>query len=159
MISRIIKGKVSFISFFFDHLHLQTLYDILFPFASSMDCFVFSSRPDLYSIRRWRRIQYLSDQFWRRWQREYCLLQQKHKKWYDVSPNSHVGDIVLISDKSCPRNQCRPLARVTEVYPSKDGLVRKVLLLVSQSGKKKLPERPIHKLILIFRPNEDESDA
>ena len=81
------------------------------------------------------------------------------KKWYDVSPNSHVGDIVLISDKSCPRNQCRPLARVTEVYPSKDGLVRKVLLLVSQSGKKKLLERPIHKLILIFRPNEDESDA
>ena len=124
-----------------------------------MDCFVLSSRPDLYSIRRWRRIQYLSDQFWRRWQREYCLLQQKRKKWYDVSPNSHVGDIVLISNKSCPRNQCRPLARVTEVYPSEDGLVRKVLLLVTQSGKKKLLERPIHKLILIFRPNEDESDA
>ena len=29
----------------------------------------------------------------------------------------------------------------------------------SQSGKKKLLERPIHKLILIFRPKEDESDA
>ena len=116
------------------------------------------SRPDLYSRRRWRRIQYLSDQFWRRWQREYCLLQQKRQKWNEVSPNSQVGDIVLISDKSCPRNQW-PLARVTEVYPSEDGLVRKVLLLVTQSGKKKLLERPIHKLILIFRPNEDESDT
>ena len=116
------------------------------------------SRPDLYSRRRWRRIQYLSDQFWRRWQREYCLLQQKRQKWNEVSPNSQVGDIVLISDKSCPRNQW-PLARVTEVYPSEDGLVRKVLLIVTQSGKKKLLERPIHKLILIFRPNEDESDT
>ena len=34
------------------------------------------SRPDLYSKRRWRRIQYLSDQFWRRCQQGYCLLQQ-----------------------------------------------------------------------------------
>ena len=72
------------------------------------------SRPDLYSRRRWRRIQYLSDQFWRRWQREYCLLQQKRQKWNEVSPNSQVGDIVVISDKSCPRNQW-PLGRVTEV--------------------------------------------
>ena len=114
------------------------------------------SWPDLYSRRRWRRIQSLSDQFWRRWQREYFLLQQKRQKWNDVSPNSQVGDIVLICDKSCPRNQW-PLARVTEVYPSEDGLVHKVLLLVTQSGKKFL-ERPIHKLILIFRPNQDESD-
>ena len=115
------------------------------------------SRPDLYSRRRWWRIQYLSDQFWHRWQREYCLLQQKHPKWNYVSPNSQVGDIVLICDKSYHRNQW-PLARVTEVYPSEDGLVRKVLLLVTQSGKKRLLERPIHKLILIFRPNERESD-
>ena len=115
------------------------------------------SRPDLYSRRRCRRIQYLSDQFWRGWQKEYCLLQQKRQKWSNVSPNSQVGEIVLIRDESCPRNQW-PLGRVTEVYPSEDGLVRKVLLSVTQSGKKKFFERPIHKLILIYRPNEDESD-
>ena len=97
------------------------------------------SRPDLYSRRRWRRIQYLSDQFWCHWQWEYCLLRQKRQKWNDVSPNSQVDDIVLISDKSCLRNQW-PLARVTEVYPSSGGLVCKVLLLVTQSGKKKLLE-------------------
>ena len=33
------------------------------------------SGPDLYLRRRWQRIQYLSDQFWCRWQPEYCLLQ------------------------------------------------------------------------------------
>ena len=114
------------------------------------------SRPDLYSRKRWRRVQYLSGQFWQRWQREYCLLQQKRQKWNNVSPNSLVGDVVLISDESCPRNQW-PLAKVTKVFPSEDGLVRKVRLLVTQSGKKKLFDRPIHKLILIYRPDEDES--
>ena len=111
---------------------------------------------DLYSRKRWRRIQYLSDQFWRRWQHEYCLLQQKRQKWNSVAPNSQVGDIVLMRDESCPRNQW-PLAKVTEVYPSEDGLVRKVRLLVTKSGNRKLFERPIHKLVLIYRPNEDES--
>ena len=116
------------------------------------------SRPDLYSRRRWRRIQYLSDQFWHRWKQEYCLLQQKRQKWNNVSPNSRVGDIVLIRSESCPRNQW-PLARVTKVYPSDDGLVRKVLLLVTQSGERKFFERPIHKLILIYRPDEGQSDS
>ena len=115
------------------------------------------SRPDLYSRRRWRRIQYLSDQFWHRWQLEYCLLQQKRQKWNNVSPNSRVGDIVLMRSESCPRNQW-PLARVMKVYPSDDGLVRKVLLLVTQSGERKFFERPIHKLVLIYRPDEGESD-
>jgi len=117
------------------------------------------SQPDLCSRWRWRwrRVQYLSDQFWHHWQREYCLLQQKRQKWNDVSPNSQVGDIVLIRDDSSPRNQW-PLAKVTEVYPSEDGLVRKVLLLVTKSGTKKFFERPIHKLVLIYRPNEDERD-
>ena len=107
--------------------------------------------------RRWRRIQYLSDQFWHRWQLEYCLLQQKRQKWNNLSPNSRVDDIVLMLSESCPRNQW-PLARVMKVYPSDDGLVRKVLLLVTQSGERKFFERPIHKLILIYRPEEGESD-
>jgi len=67
---------------------------------------------------------------------EYCLLQQKRQKWNNVSPYSQVGDIVLICDESCPTNQW-PLTRVTEIYPSEDGLVRKVLLFVIQSGKEK----------------------
>ena len=114
------------------------------------------TRPDLYSKKRWRRVQYLSEQFWSRWQREYCLLQQKRQKWNRVSPNSQVDDIVLIRDESCPRNQW-PLAKVTEVYPSQDGLVRKVRLLLTRSGKKTTLERPIQKLILVYRPKDDGS--
>ena len=37
--------------------------------------------PDLYSRKRWRRVQYLANQFWLRWQKEYCNLLQKRQKW------------------------------------------------------------------------------
>ena len=75
------------------------------------------------------------------------MLQQKRQKWNETSPNSQVGDVVLIRDETCPRNQW-PLAKVTEVLPSDDGLVRKVRLLVTRSGTRKVFDRPIHKLIL-----------
>ena len=116
------------------------------------------SRPDLYTKKRWRRVQYLTEQFWGRWQREYCMLQQKRQKWNETSPNSQVGDVVLIRDETCPRNQW-PLAKVTEVLPSDDGLVRKVRLLVTRSGTRKVFDRPIHKLILIYRQDEDRSNG
>ena len=48
----------------------------------------------------------------------------------NISPNSQVGAIGLI------RYEYPVLARVTEVYPSENGLVWKVVLLVTQSEKK-----------------------
>lgn len=116
------------------------------------------SRPDLYTRKRWRRVQFLADQFWLRWQREYCLQQQKRQKWNKTVPNVQVDDIVLICEDSSPRNEW-PLARVTQVYPSDDGLVRKVSLFYTESGNKKLLDRPIHKLILVHRPKEETTDA
>ena len=38
-------------------------------------------REDNYSRRRWRQIQYLADQFWRRWSSEYIPLLQRQQKW------------------------------------------------------------------------------
>lgn len=115
------------------------------------------SRPDLYTRKRWRRVQFLADQFWLRWQREYCLQQQKRQKWNKTVPNIQVDDIVLICEDSSPRNKW-PLARVTQVYPSDDGLVRKVSLFYTESGNKKLLDRPVHKLILVHRPKEGRDD-
>ncbi len=36
---------------------------------------------DLYARPRWRRIQYLADQFWTRWRREYVHNLQARSKW------------------------------------------------------------------------------
>ena len=63
----------------------------------------------------------------------------------------------MIRDENLPRNQWR-LGRVVEAVPDKDGLVRKVRILVGTAeldarGKRiesqSFLDRPIHKLVLI----------
>ena len=91
--------------------------------------------PDMYSRRRWRRVQFLANQFWLRWQKEYCALLQSRQKWNSPRRNLEEGDVVLMCDET-PRNKW-PLALVTETYPSKDGLVRKVKIVTYQDGQRK----------------------
>ena len=59
----------------------------------------------------------------------------------------------MLQDDDLPRNKW-PLARVTEVLPSKDGHIRKVQILLVQDGKHKLLERPIHKPVLLLAQEE-----
>ena len=110
-------------------------------------------RVDLYSRKRWRRVQFMANQFWFRWRRECSPLLYTRQKWNMPQRDCKVGDIVMIQDDDLPRNQW-PLARVTEVLPSKDGRIRKVQILLVQDGKRKLLERPIHKLVLLLAQEE-----
>ena len=75
---------------------------------------------DIFSRKRWRQVQYLEDQFWRRWSREYIPLLQQSQKWNFPRRNLAKGDVVLVVDESSPRS-CWPLARVVEVMPGSDG--------------------------------------
>ena len=109
--------------------------------------------PDVYSRKRWRRVQYLVNQFWTRWRKECTNLLYRRQKWTDTRRNSQVGDIVLMRDNDLPRNQW-PLARITKVYSSQDGLIRKVQVLTTKEGKHKTFDRPIHQLILILAKEE-----
>jgi len=59
---------------------------------------------DLYSPRRWRQVQYLADQFWVRWRREYVQTLQKRSKWNSPRRNLNTGDIVLV----IKRRRCAP---------------------------------------------------
>ena len=112
---------------------------------------------DMYSRKRWRRIQYLANEFWLRWQKEYLQTLQVRNKWNNAKRNLTMGDVVLIKDENLPRNEWH-LGKVTETFVDKDGLVRKVRVLVGTAaldnkGKRvesqSYLERPIHKLILI----------
>ena len=107
---------------------------------------VFTSQ-DLYSRRHWRRAQYLADQFWSRWKREYLQFQQSRRKWNEHRPNIREGDIVIMKDQThC--NQW-PLGRITEAEESKDGKVRKAKIAVTRDGVKRIFYRPISELVLI----------
>ena len=89
-------------------------------------------KEDLYLNKRWKRVQFLANEFWRRWRREYLLNLQQRQKWQKKTRNSKVDDIVILQDDSSPRNEWK-LARVVEALPSADGKVRKLKLLVNST--------------------------
>ena len=99
---------------------------------------------DVYSKRWWRRAQYLSDVFWKRWIKEYLPLLHQRKKWTHPQPDVRIDDVVLLEEENIPRGDW-PLARVFELHPGLDGLTRTVKLLVR--GKEKI--RPIQKLVFL----------
>ena len=85
---------------------------------------------DLYCKRRWRRIQHLANEFWLRWKTDFLQSLQSRQKWIRPRRNMQAGDVVIMKEDNLPQNQWH-LARVTEVLPSDDRLVRKVRVMVA----------------------------
>ena len=73
--------------------------------------------------RRWRHVQKVVSQTWRRFLREMLPNLNRRSKWTDVQPDIKEGDIVLVVDPATPRG-CWPLARVERTHPGHDGHVR-----------------------------------
>jgi hypothetical protein len=90
---------------------------------------------DLYSCRRWKRVQYLADQFWRRWRREYLQSLQSRKKRNKVQRDLVEGDDVLMKKDGEYRNDW-PMGRVTNAIRSQDGRVRKVSIAINYERRK-----------------------
>ena len=109
-----------------------------------------------YSRQRWKLVQSLADQFWKRWRKEYIPTLRLRPKWHQNRRNFEVGDMVLVIDGDCPRGSW-PNALIENTYPSKDGVVRKVSVRLVRQCKTRLRdlpgvtilERPVNKLILI----------
>lgn len=113
--------------------------------------------PDLYTRKRWRRVQHLANEFWCRWRKEFLLSLQQRNKWNHSRRNLTAGDVVIVKEDTLPRN-CWQLARVSKAYPSKDGNVRSVQVVLGDAalptdGKRKGPvrrlDRPVNKLVLL----------
>ena len=81
----------------------------------------------LLSKKRWRHAQVLTNQFWRRWRKEYLPTLMRREKWARPSENFQVGDVVLMADDQAPRGYW-PLATITRVTTGEDGCVRSVEL-------------------------------
>ena len=115
-------------------------------------------KEDVYATKRWRRVQYLIEQFWSRWKREYLANISTRQKWHTLRRNLKVNDLVIIKEDTLPRNQWH-LGRVVETTEESDGLVRRVKVLVGertstrkqdQPSKPSIIERPIQKLVLLL---------
>ena len=113
---------------------------------------------DLYSCRRWRRVQYLADQFWVRWRREYVQTLQKRSKWNSPRRNLNTGDVVLVKEDGAHRNDW-PLGRITEAIKSEDGEVRKAQVELLREGRKTTFLRPIKEFVLLVPVQPDGTQA
>jgi len=99
-------------------------------------------------VSRWKMLTKLTQHFWRRWTREYLSRLQQRPKWTGTNPNLKVGDMVLLKEETLPVLQWN-LARVIQVHPGPDHLVRVVTVKTSTGNYK----RPIAKICKL--PFED----
>jgi len=96
---------------------------------------------DSYVRKRWKQVQYMADQFWRRWTKEYLQTLHVGQKWQDVRQNFAVDDMVLFYDEHLPRRKWQ-FGRVTQVFPDANGKVRQVQVKTGSSFFR----RPVTKL-------------
>ena len=104
-----------------------------------------------YGKVRYKRVQYLADQFWVRWRKEYIQTLTERHKWKLKEDSVKIDDVVLVRDKHAARNDW-PVGRVSEVNHSADGLVRSVTVQLPRSGSRQAPRflmRPISDLVLL----------
>ena len=107
---------------------------------------------DVYCRKRWRVTQHLANSFWSRWRKEYLQLLQGRQKWTMEKKNLQVDDVVLLKEEGSGRGHW-PMARVTEIHRSDDGMVRSVSLQVNKS----ILKRPVHKTVLLVSAKGEES--
>ena len=62
---------------------------------------------DLYSRKRWRRVQHLADEFWQRWPKSYLQSLQSRQKWTTCHRNLQVDD-GKPSKEPLEAGPCRP---------------------------------------------------
>ena len=80
------------------------------------------------------------------------MLQQR-QKWICPQRNAAVGDVVLIKDETTPRSEW-PLAKIIEVIPGSDGLVRQVRVKTRSTTL----VRPVDKLCLLLEAEMPEQE-
>ena len=101
-------------------------------------------KEDSLSRKRWRKVQFLPDHYWKRWIREYLPNLQKRSKWVKSRGNVQIGDLVLVAEDNVLRNRWL-MGRVMEVFCGGDGGVRSVKLKTASS----VFHHPVTKLCLL----------
>ncbi|XP_055622523.1 uncharacterized protein LOC129766091 [Toxorhynchites rutilus septentrionalis] len=95
-------------------------------------------------LAHWQQIQQQLQNFWRRWHLEYLAqLQARVKNWHPPV-NIEPGRLVIIVDENQPSMKWK-MARIHQVHPGNDGIVRVVTLRTSSGYLK----RPVTKICLL----------
>lgn len=96
-------------------------------------------------LKRWEHLQQMQQHFWQRWHQEYLSTLINRPKWRQEKDNLKEGDLVVVRDENIAPMKWK-MARVQEVLPGKDGLIRSVVIRTADGVYK----RPITKLGLLY---------
>ena len=113
----------------------------------------FSKESSSKIIERYLYLQRVFNCYWKRWEKEYLLRLTVRSKWRKEVIPIQVGDIVLVSEDNVSRMKW-PLARVEEVHPGKDSLIRTVTVR-TQRGLLNRPVQRLHKLEVNSNSQQD----
>ena len=95
------------------------------------------SQSKVATTKSWKTSQILAQHFRNQFIRKYLPNQQKRSKWHKVNQNSKVNNLVWILEGFTPRGLW-PLAKVIEVYPGSDKVVRAVEMKTAYGKKIRL---------------------
>lgn len=92
-------------------------------------------------VQRWKMLQKMQQDFWKKWSQEYMHTLQQRMKWHDKQPIVEKGSLVLVvNEQTSPMKW--PLGRIVSTHPGSDGICR-VVTVRTASGVYK---RPVVKL-------------
>lgn len=103
-------------------------------------------------VTRMKLLDRLQQDFWNSFRKDYLSTLQTRYRWNKKEQNLKIDDIVLIKEDNLPPGLWL-IARVIEVFPGADGLVRNVKLLTI---KQKELSRPVQKLVRLPIRDEDQ---
>lgn len=106
--------------------------------------FQYTTEKDLQGRKLWEKRQELLEHFWNRWQNEYLTTLQERKKWRREKENVKVGQLVILKDENLPPASWT-MARIKELLPGKDGLVRNVVVETNRT----ILKRPVQKICIL----------
>jgi hypothetical protein len=96
------------------------------------------------TLSRWQHITQMRDHFWRRWSQEYVASLAPRPKWHKAGPLPGLGSLCLVKSELTPPSRW-PLARITEIHPGDDGIVRVVTIRTATSEL----VRPLIKIVIL----------
>ena len=107
-----------------------------------------------HPVKRFRSLQQLLSQFWKRWSSEYVASPQPRSKWRQECANLSADDVVLITDDGIP-----PLlwsvGRVMQLKLGHNGIARVALVRTSRGEF----TRPVSKLRRLLVEDNDHNNA
>ncbi|XP_052743937.1 uncharacterized protein LOC128199251 [Bicyclus anynana] len=107
--------------------------------------------PDQYNtdekisgIERWRLMQKMVNDFWKRWSKEYLVTLSQRYKWTTERNEPEIDDIVIVKEDNIPPAKW-VLGKIVEKHTGKDNITR----VVTIKCKNNFLKRPVSKLCFL----------